>query len=318
MKKTILLLTFSFATVVSLFAQTVSKHGSLRVNGTMLVNEKGDPVMLRGMSYGWHCFWPRFYNAESVVWLKKDWKINVIRAAMGIEPGENSYLKRTEWSKEKMREVIDAAIKEDIYVIIDWHSHNINLKEAKDFFRDISATYGRHPHIIYEIFNEPDEESWEAVKEYSTEIIRTIRENDPDNIILIGSPHWDQDIHIAADSPITGFSNLMYTLHFYAATHHQFLRDRGDYALSKGLPLFISESAGMEATGNGPLNEKEWQLWIDWAEKNKISWITWSVSDKDETCSVLLPSASSKGNWKDRDLKPSGMKTRELIRKYNR
>ncbi|HEY0608968.1 MAG TPA: cellulase family glycosylhydrolase, partial [Chitinophaga sp.] len=113
MKKTILLLTFSFAIVVSLFAQAVSKHGSLRVNGTMLADEKGDPVMLRGMSYGWHCFWPRFYNAESVAWLKKDWKINVIRAAMGIEPGENSYLKRTEWSKEKMREVIDAAIKED-------------------------------------------------------------------------------------------------------------------------------------------------------------------------------------------------------------
>ena len=162
MKKTILLLTFSLGTIASLFAQ-VSKHGSLRVNGTMLANEKGVPVVLRGMSYGWHCFWPRFYNAGSVAWLKKDWKINVIRAAMGIEPGENSYLQRKDWSIEKMREVIDAAIKEDIYIIIDWHSHNINLQEAKDFFGEMSAIYGKYPHIIYEIFNEPDEKSWDVV-----------------------------------------------------------------------------------------------------------------------------------------------------------
>jgi endoglucanase len=109
----------------------------------------------------------------------------------------------------------------------------------------------------------------------------------------------------------------MYSLHFYAATHKQPLRDRGDYALKKGLPIFISESAGMEATGNGPLNETEWNAWIAWAEKNQISWITWSVSDKDETCSVLLPTASPTGNWDPKDLKPSGLKTRELIRKYN-
>jgi endoglucanase len=132
----------------------------------------------------------------------------------------------------------------------------------------------------------------------------------------VGSPHWDQDIHLVADDPIKGYNNLMYSLHFYAATHKQPLRDRGDYALKKGLPIFISESAGMEATGNGPLNETEWNAWIAWAEKNKISWITWSVSDKNETCSVLLPTASPTGNWDPKDLKESGQKTRELIRKY--
>jgi endoglucanase len=83
------------------------------------------------------------------------------------------------------------------------------------------------------------------------------------------------------------------------------------------LPIFVSESAGMEATGNGPLDLVEWQKWISWMEENKISWITWSVSDKDETCSVLKPSANSRGNWKDNDLKESGLRTREFLRKYN-
>ncbi|MGV3541063.1 MAG: glycoside hydrolase family 5 protein [Rufibacter sp.] len=294
----------------------MKEHGALHVDGTQLVDKKGKPVLLRGMSFGWHNFWPRFYTAQTVSWLREDWKINVIRAAMGIEP-RAGYLQKPEWSKEKLKTVVDAAIKENIYVIIDWHSHNINLPQAKEFFIEMAHTYGKHPHVIYEIFNEPDQESWPEVKAYSEEIIKAIRVIDPDNVILVGSPHWDQDVHLAAEDPIKGYSNLMYTLHFYAATHKQELRDRGDYALRKGLPLFISESAGMEATGNGPLNEEEWQKWIDWAEQNKISWITWSVSDKDETCSVLLPTASSNGNWKDSDLKPSGLKTRELLRKYN-
>lgn len=272
--------------------------------------------MLRGMSFGWHNWWPRFYNAGAVSWLKKDWGCNVVRAAMGVEP-DKGYINEPAWSKGKVKEVADAAIKEGVYVIIDWHSHNIRLEEAKKFFTEIATEYGRYPNIIYEIFNEPERQSWADVKAYSIELIKTIRAIDPDNIILVGTPHWDQDIHLAADDPIRGYDNLMYTFHFYAATHKQQLRERGDYALQKGLPLFISESAGMEATGDGPLNETEWTEWIKWAEKNKVSWITWSVSDKNETCSVLLPTASSEGNWQEKDLKQSGLKTRELIRRYN-
>lgn len=109
----------------------------------------------------------------------------------------------------------------------------------------------------------------------------------------------------------------MYTCHFYAATHKQSLRDRCDYALKKGLPIFISESAGMEASGDGPLNMPEWQAWIDWAESHKISWVTWSVSDKDETCSVIKAGANPNGAWKESDLKESGIKTRAFLRKYN-
>jgi len=317
MKKNVLFL-FMICLSMTGFAQMVSKHGQLKVTGTQLVDMYDRPVVLRGMSYGWHCLWPRFYNASSVEWLKKDWNITVVRATLGVELGDDSYLKRPEWSKEKIKAVVEAAIREDLYVIIDWHSHNINLNEAKAFFAEMALAYGKNPHVIYEIFNEPDEESWEEVKKYSAEIIRTIREKDPDNIILVGSPHWDQDVHIVADDPMQGFGNIMYTLHFYAATHKKDLRDRGDYALGKGIPLFISESAGMTASGDGALDPVEWQKWIDWAEQNKISWITWSVSDKDETCSVLLPSASSSGNWKDKDLKESGLRTRELLRKYNK
>jgi len=71
----------------------------------------------------------------------------------------------------------------------------------------------------------------------------------------------------------------------------------------------------MEASGNGPINYAAWQKWIDWCSANDISLISWSVSDKNETCAMLKPSASDQGNWKDEDIKESGLKTRELLRK---
>lgn len=318
-KKFIIALSALFITFTSL-AQPVKEHGQLRVKGTKLTDKNGKHVMLRGVSYGWHSFWPRFYNEKTVKWLKEDWNANVVRAAMGIEVGNPglTYKDNPVAAKAKIKAVIDGAIKEGIYVIIDWHSHNINLEEAKSFFAEMSLAYSKYPNIIYEVFNEPDEETWPQVKAYSEEIIKVIRKNDDKNVILVGCPHWDQDINLPAQDSIKGFSNLMYTVHFYAATHKQELRDRTDKAIKAGLPIFISESAGMEATGDGPLDLAEWQKWIDWMEDRGLSWITWSVSDKDETCSMLQKTAGDNGEWKESDLKESGIKTRDYLRKLNK
>ncbi len=275
----------------------------LSVNGTQLVDRNGDKVVLHGVSFGWHQFWPRFYNAKSVETLVDDWGVDIVRASMGIEL-DGGYIDKPDWSKELVCSVVDAAIEKEIYVIVDWHSHNINLTEAKKFFAEIATKYKGVPNVIYEIFNEPDYESWVEVKAYSKHVIRVIREIDPNALILVGSPTWDQDVHIAADDPITEYDNLMYSLHFYAATHKQSLRDRADYALSKGLPLFISECAGMEASGNGFLDQDSWREWRNWADKNSLSWVAWSLSDKDETCSMLTPAASDGGPWAEAVLKP--------------
>src|SRR5881397_1566225 len=114
-------------------AQPVKENGKLKVRGTQLVNAKGMPVVLHGMSFGWHNWWPRFYTAGTVKWLHDDWKCSVVRAAMGVEP-DRGYIKDSAGSVNKIKTVVDAAIKEGIYVIIDWHSHNINLNNIYAFF----------------------------------------------------------------------------------------------------------------------------------------------------------------------------------------
>jgi len=314
--KAISIFLLSFCLFSAVTAQPVKAHGKLHVQGTQLTDEHNQPVVLNGMSFGWSCFHPRFYTAGAVKTLAKDWNCNVIRAALGVEPN-NGYIKDSARSMALITTVVDAAINEGIYVIIDWHSHNINLDSARAFFKTMATKYHGYPNIIYELYNEPDYETWPQVKAYSIDLISTIRAIDANNIILVGSPRWDQDVHLPAEDPIQGYSNLMYTMHFYAGTHKQWLRDRTDAAIAKGLPIFVSESAGMEASGDGPIDYAEWAKYIDWMKERKLSWITWSVSDKDESCSVLNKSASSDGNWTEKDLKESGIKTREYLIKMN-
>ena len=305
-------------TVSAKAADPVKQWGQLQVKGTQLCSESGQPVTLRGVSFGWHNIWPRFYNKKAVRTLHRDWNATVVRAAMGVTTVEDNYLDNPQFALQCIEPVIKAAIKEGIYVIIDWHAHEMHTQKAKEFFSQMAQKYGKYPNVIYELYNEPVEDSWESLKQYASEIITEIRRFDPDNIILMGCPHWDQDIHLVAESPLTGVSNVMYTLHFYASTHKEYLRDRMEEAAKRGLPIFVSESGVTEASGNGKIDPESQQLWIDRMEKLKISWICWSISDKDESCSMLLPRATATGPWAEDVIKRSGKLTRGYLQKYNK
>src|SRR5262245_18268489 len=99
-------------------AQPVKEHGQLKVQGTQLVDGKGKEVVLHGMSCGWHDRWPRFYNAGAVHELESQWRSTVVRASMGIELNNKGYLKDPETSVRLMKNVIEASIKENVYVIV--------------------------------------------------------------------------------------------------------------------------------------------------------------------------------------------------------
>ena len=294
----------------------VASHGQLSVKGAKLLDASLKPVVLRGQSFGWDNWWPQYYNANVVRWLWEDWCVDVVRAAMGIEP-EGAYLSNQQASKQRIEAVVDAAIATGVYVIIDWHSHNINQPEAVAFFSEMAKKYGDKPNVIYEIFNEPEkDETWPQVKDYATAVIAAIRQHDPDNVIIVGSPEWDQRIDLVAADPLEGQTNIVYSVHFYADTHKDWLRQRTQAAVDRGIPVFVSESGGSEASGQGSNNYIEWQAWIDFMEKNHISWINWSVSDKVETCAILQPGTSAAGGWTSADLTDTGKHFRNVLRSY--
>lgn len=316
-----LILTLLLMMSVSMMAATatdpVKRYGQLQVRGAQLCDEGGRPVVLRGVSLGWHNLWPRFYNKKVVQTLKQDWHCSVVRAAMGLMI-EDNYLENPEFAMQCMTPVIEAAIKQNIYVIIDWHTHEMKTREAKEFFGRMAQRYGKFPHVIYEIYNEPVEDTWVSLKNYAQEVISEIRKWDADNIILVGCSHWDQDIHLVANSPLEGVENVMYTVHFYAATHGNTLRERTEDAVRQGVPVFISESGATEASGDGRIDTESEGEWIAMCERLGISWVCWSISDKNESCSMLLPRATATGPWRDDVVKEYGRLVKQLLTKYNR
>ena len=316
---------YSYIAIVALFlflpscnlkkknpTSTPQEVSQLQVKEAGLFDAEGNPVQLHGISLAWHNWWSPFYNEGVIATLKNDWNAQVVRAAMGIEP-DTAYLDVPE-SKEHIMRVADAAIANDMYVIIDWHAHKLHLEEAKAFFAETATKYKGVPNVIYEIFNEPVDETWAEIKAYSIEVIETIRAIEPNAVILVSSPRWAQNVNEIADDPIVGYNNIMYTLHFYAATHKEELRAKADYAIAKGLPLFVSECAGMEASGDGPIDMESWNTWCTWMEENNLSYIMWSISSKNETCSMIQPTSPVDGNWTDADLKPWGKIARETLK----
>jgi hypothetical protein len=288
----------------------------------------GQPGSIAGMSLFWsNDGWggEKYYNADVVKELKNNWNAKLVRAAMGINKNDpeggdmGSYIQNRESNVRKVKTVVNAAIENNMYVIIDWHAHEAQdfRNEAIEFFREMSALYGNYDNVIYEIYNEPLQVSWSSViKPYAEAVIRAIRENDPDNLIIVGTPSWSQEVDQAAADPITISSNIAYTLHFYAGTHHQWLRDKAAAALASGIPLFVTEWGAVDADGNGAVNQSETQAWITFMKNNNISHANWALNDKAEGASALVEGASANGGWSDSQLTESGRLVKNLIKNW--
>ncbi len=297
----------------------VDIHGQLRVSGKNLVDKDGNIVQLRGMSLSWTNWWPQFYTKEVVQWLKKDFKATIVRASMGIEdPG--GYLENKASQKVLIFTVIDAAIEAGLYVVVDWHSHHAedSVEEAKNFFTEVAQKYGDKPNIIYETYNEPlDTPSWnDVIKPYHEAVIAEIRKYDPDNVVIAGTRTWSQRVDEVIGNQIAD-DNVMYTLHYYASSHKQELRDLAKTAIDAGIPIFVTEHGVTEYTGDGFIDAVEANTWWDFLDENNISWLNWSIADKEESSAAVKPGASGIGEWPDSMLTQSGLMVREELREKN-
>lgn len=294
-------------------------HGALSVSGNQLVDQNGDPVRLYGMSTHGIGWFPQYVDYNTFRTLKDDWNTNCIRLALytdeynGYSTGGNQ-----EELKALIKNGIDYATDLGMYVIVDWHvlqdqDPNVHKEDALRFFEEISSIYGDHTNILYEICNEPNGyATWNSVKSYANEVIPVIRENDADAVILVGTPTWSQNIDQAAASPLE-FDNIMYTLHFYAATHTDDLRSRLETCVSNGLPVFISEFGMCDASGNGANDFDQTQRWMDLIDDYYISFICWNLANKAETSSVLKSDCDKTADWTEDDLSESGRWIRECF-----
>ncbi len=304
----------------------IDQHGSLSVEGVHIVNQHGEIVSFAGNSF----FWSNttfdseaWYNPKTVDYLVKEWNTTIIRAAIGTD-ARGGYLHDKEANLKRLEILIDAAIDQGIYILIDWHSHNAEEyeEEAIQFFTEMAKRYGHLPNILYEIYNEPDNKptkiDWSKdLKPYFENVISAIRDIDPDNLILIGSTNYSQDVDIASEDPITGYDNLAYTLHFYSGTHKEWLINKATTAIDNGLALFVSEYGVMNANGDGDIDDESTQNWLKFMRDHRLTHLNWAVNDKNESASIFKPKTSPTGPWTDEDLTKVGLYVKNIIKNWN-
>ncbi|GAB3703771.1 hypothetical protein GCM10027592_34260 [Spirosoma flavus] len=244
------------------------------------------------------------YTQASVQALATNWGADVFRAAMYVDEG--GYLNNQSGLRAKINQIVDWTAQAGVYCIIDWHvlnpgNPNDRLSYALDFFKTMAQTHAGKKHVIYEICNEPNGVDWNTIKSYADQVIPAIRQYDPEAIILVGTPQWCQRPQDVLANPLSGANayNIMYTFHYYAASHF-FQSDIR--SVTNVLPLFCSEWGTCTYTGGGSLDFNNSQAWIDLMAGNnpgsqKISWSNWTFSDAGESSAGLNGGACSGQQW---------------------
>ena len=297
-------------------------HGKLAVSGTDLVDAFGSKFQLKGVSTHGLTWFADFVNKDTYQYFKDSFGINLVRFAMYTDTGD-SYGYCSGGNKSEIEELlekgVDAATELGLYAIIDWHilsdnDPNMHIEDAKDFFDRISKKYASYGNVIYEIANEPNGgTTWDSIKDYAETIIPIIRKNAPDAIIIVGTPTWSQDVDAAAADPINDQTNLMYAVHFYAATHKDDLRNKVQSALDAGLPIIVSEFGLCDASGNGSIDYDQSDAWFDLINDKNLSYAAWNISNKAETSSLFDSSCTKTSGFTDDDLSDSGRYIKEKI-----
>ncbi len=305
--------------------ESVQSKKTLHVQGSQLMNANNEPVQLRGISTHGLAWFPEYVNEACFQQLKDEWNVNVVRLAMyTAEYGGYCSGGDQQALKQLIKKGVEYATALDLYVIIDWHilsdgNPNLYVEEAKSFFAEMAALYAENDHVLYEICNEPNGgTTWEEIKQYADQVIPIIRAHDADGIIIVGTPNWSQFVEQAAADPITGYGNIMYALHFYAATHTDDLRNAMLEAVAAGLPVFVTEYGICDASGSGAIDEQQANQWIEAMDANGVSYVAWNLSNKNETSAMIDSSCDKTSGFTREDLSAAGKWVYDMLRQNDR
>ena len=301
-----------------------SSCGKLKVSGGKLCSSAGEPVMLRGVSLNGLITSESFLNDELFRELSEDDGINLIRLAMytyGV--GIIGYC--TKGDKEQHKKDIDEGVrlaqKHDMYAIIDWHilsdgDPNKYVDEAILFFSEMAEKYKGFDNVVYEICNEPNGVDWAAVKSYAERVIPAIREKDPEAVVLVGNPDWSKDLRSVAADPLS-FENVLYSLHFYSASHGEEFRTMTEELSRAGLPIFVTEFGVTAASGDLPRDTESADKWIELLERENISYCMWSFSKVNEASAAIRWNVPKYSGFEAEDYTDTGRWLMETLKKYS-
>ncbi|MGH3431367.1 MAG: glycoside hydrolase family 5 protein [Thermocrispum sp.] len=304
-------------------ATPLAANGQLNVCGVKLCNDQREAIQLRGMSTHGIQWYDQCVNDASLDALADDWGADVMRISMYIQEG--GYETDPDGFTNRVSQIIDEATERGMYAIVDWHmltpgDPNYNLERAKTFFAEIARRHNGNTNLLYEIANEPNGVSWESVKGYAEELIPVIRAIDQETPILVGTRAWSSlgvsdggNESEVIDNPVDA-ENIMYTFHFYAASHRAEYLDTLSRAAER-IPMFVTEFGTQNYAGEGANDFDMAQRYLDLMAQKQISWTNWNYSDDHRSGAVFTQGTCPDGPYAGTsNLKEAGQWIRDRVR----
>jgi endoglucanase len=255
----------------------------------------------------------KFYNPEVVSWLKQDWNANIVRVLV-LANMIGDVTEDPTGNKKRIKAVIDAAIANDMYVVVAWEEIILaNPNELINFYQDMARSYGNTNNIIYEFIHTNLTSDWNNyLKPYEQQIVNAIRAIDPDNLIIAGTPNFSTRPDIAALNPLTG-KNIAYEIAPIALQSLVAVRSYALTALNAGAALFASEF-NLGFNNSPTINFSEADAWVYFLKTNEINTVGFSIEDRNNGFqNALIAKVNPNGNWTNNQLTASGAYQKDMI-----
>ena len=152
-----------------------------------------------------------------------------------------------------------------------------------DIWRLIADRYKNEPIILgYELLNEPVATYFDNQDELNSKLeplykraVATIREVDPNHVILIGAPQWNSNFEPLKDTDYD--SQLMFTCHRYGGpATAEAIQAYIDFRDRSNRPMYMGEIGH---------NTDQWQAdFVQVMKNNNIGYTFWPYKKRDDSC----------------------------------
>jgi hypothetical protein len=269
---------------------------SLKVRGNQVLNSENKLVLLRGVNAS-TLEWTvdgEGHILETVRVAIDDWHVNVIRLPLaqdswfGKDPRQNDQGKAY---RALVKQVVDLCSSKGCYIILDLHwsdagqwgtnigQHSMPDKNSVTFWRDIAAVYSNHPAVIFDLYNEPHDVTWDiwlkggTIKDRPNRpgmaavtfeavgmqtLLDTVRAIGAKNVVIAGGLDWAYDFSGVLEGrqlKDPSGNGVIYANHTYDNKRESV--DTWIASMEKAtakLPVIVSEFGG----SGGPNRRKGW------------------------------------------------------------
>lgn len=209
---------------------------SFSTHGNSILNEKGEPIRLKGVSRSGLEYAYADLDAmipETIAFdiqLMKQWGFNAIRFPLR----DVFWLKDMRY-RQTVQYWVEQTLQNNMFVILDYHTQQdhpgldpfmFRKKDGGlDMWVDLAKTYKDTPHVFFEVFNEPHDISpqvwWDGDSQYYgyNEVLAAIRKHAP-NLCLIGGLDYAYQFNFLQQNDtllreMKSVSNLVLSVHPY-------------------------------------------------------------------------------------------------------